>query len=178
MKLLILADIDDLHWKDGSGRADALLSCGDVFDQVILEAAKAYGCGFIGAVKGNHDSSESFAPPITDLHLQVREYRGLSFGGLNGSWRYKPRGHFLYEQLEVERSLAGLLPVQIFLSHNAPRGIHDREDGVHLGFDALRTYISRAKPKVVIHGHQHVDKETLMEGTKVIGVFGHRLLDV
>jgi predicted phosphodiesterase len=178
MKLLILADIDDLHWKHGSGQADALLSCGDVFDRVILEAAEAYGCGFIGAVKGNHDSAEAFVPPITNLHLQVREYQGVRLGGLSGSWRYKPRGHHLYRQDEVQEYLADFPPVDVFLSHNSPRMVHDKEDEVHYGFEGLNSYISRAKSKVVIHGHQHVDKETLMEGTRVIGVFGHRLLDV
>lgn len=44
MKLLILADIDDLHWNHGGGQADVLLSCGDIYDQVILEAAQAYSC--------------------------------------------------------------------------------------------------------------------------------------
>jgi hypothetical protein len=40
MNLLILADIDDLHWKSGAGQADLVISCGDVADQVILKAAK------------------------------------------------------------------------------------------------------------------------------------------
>ncbi len=30
MKLLVLADIDDLHWRGGGGRADALLALGDM----------------------------------------------------------------------------------------------------------------------------------------------------
>jgi len=34
MKLLIIADIDDLHWKHDEGRADILLSCGDVADRM------------------------------------------------------------------------------------------------------------------------------------------------
>jgi hypothetical protein len=40
MRLLILADIDDLHWHCGEGNADILLACGDITDQVILEAAQ------------------------------------------------------------------------------------------------------------------------------------------
>jgi len=82
MKLLILADIDDFQWKHGEGQADVVLSCGDVPDQVILEAAQAYGCALIFAVKGNHDASSTFPEPIVDLHLQVREHDGISFGGM------------------------------------------------------------------------------------------------
>lgn len=177
MKLLILADIDDLHWTHGSGKADMLLSCGDIYDQVILEAAKAYDCPLILAVKGNHDSHAPFPDPIVDLHLQTREYGGLRFGGLNGSWRYKPQGHFLYDQAEAESLLADFPPVDVFIAHNSPRGIHDQDDGVHYGFEALNTYILLAKPKLLIHGHQHVNMETQVGATRVIGVYGHRLVE-
>ena len=81
MKILAIADIDDFHWKHGYGKADVLLSCGDVLDEVILEAAKAYACETIFAVKGNHDISLPFAQPIADLHLRTREHGGLRFGG-------------------------------------------------------------------------------------------------
>jgi Icc-related predicted phosphoesterase len=178
MKLLVLADIYDLHWKHGEGQADVLLSCGDVSDQVILEAARAYGCALIFAVKGNHDSTSAFTHPIVDLHLRAWEHGGVSFGGLKGSWRYKPRGDFLYDQAEVQGLLAAFSPVEIFLSHNSPRDIHEREDKVHHGFEGLNTYIQRAKPKVVIHGHQHVNEESLLDETRVIGVHGHRLIKV
>lgn len=70
--------------------------------------------------------------------------------------------------------LAAFPPVDIFLSHNSPRGIHDREDEVHYGFEGLTTYISKENPAFVIHGHQHVNKETQVGDTQVIGVYGHR----
>ena len=41
-----------------------LLSCGDVSDRVILEAAEANACKIVFAVKGNHDANA----PILDLH--------------------------------------------------------------------------------------------------------------
>ena len=43
MKILAIADIDDFHWNYVPGQADVLLSCGDVSDQVILEAASQTG---------------------------------------------------------------------------------------------------------------------------------------
>jgi uncharacterized protein len=177
MKLLILADIDDFHWKHGPGQADIIVSCGDVSDQVILEAAHAYACSTIFAVKGNHDTDEAFEKPIIDLHLKVCEHGGIRFGGFQGSWRYKPRGHFLYDQEEVQDLLGNFPPVDIFLSHNSPRGIHDKDDEVHYGFDALNTFITKAKPQLVIHGHQHVDKETRINETRVIGVYGYKLIE-
>ena len=178
MRLLVIADIDDLRWKGGPGQADLLIACVDVSDPVILEVAEAYHCNRIFAVKGNHDFPASFPHPIVDLHLHVESYGEIAFGGFNGSWKYKPRGHYLYEQAEAMDLLKGFPPVDIFVSHNSPRGIHDKEDDIHTGFDVLRTYIQSAKPRLLIHGHQHLDAETLSAETKVLGVYGHRLIEV
>jgi len=41
MRVLILADIDAFSWTHDGGQADILVSCGDVCDRVILEAAAA-----------------------------------------------------------------------------------------------------------------------------------------
>ena len=178
MNLLILADMDDFHWPHGGGRADLLLACGDLSDQLILEAAQAYGNPRILAVKGNHDLPAPFPCPIEDLHLKVVEVGGLRIGGFNGCWKYKSRGAFLYDQAEAHQLLADFPPVDILLTHNSPRGIHDREDGIHQGFDALTDYIHLHEPRMVIHGHQHIDRETKVGRTTVIGVYGQRLLEL
>jgi len=178
MKLLVLADIDGFHWHGGSGRADALLALGDMADTVILEAAEAWQCPAVFAVKGNHDSESPFPEPIIDLHLRSSDLGGLRFGGLNGCWQYKPRGPFLYYQEEAESFMAAFPAVDIFISHNSPRRIHDREDEVHTGFSALNSYIDRAAPRLLLHGHQHVDKETQAGRTVVIGVFGWRAIKI
>jgi Icc-related predicted phosphoesterase len=178
MRILVISDIDDFDWEHGTGRADVLISCGDVSDQVILEAAESYGCTTILAVKGNHDPNTPFQPPITDMHLQTKEIDGLRFGGLSGSWKYKPRGHFLFEQWEVDKYLSNFPKVDIFLAHNSPRGIHDQEDEVHYGFDGLKTYVLERKPGILIHGHQHVNWESKLGETRIIGVYGYKVIEV
>ena len=178
MRLLVLADVDDIHWRGGTGQADILVSCGDVCDQLIIQAAEAYGCRRIFAVKGNHDLISPFPEPIADLHLRMEVWDGVRFGGFNGSWKYKPKGPFLYEQDEATELIASSPGVDFFVSHNSPRGIHDQDDEIHTGFEALVEYIRRHKPKVLIHGHQHLDSETELAGTRVIGVYGHRVLEV
>ena len=178
MKLLVIADIDEITWRGGGGQADVLVSCGDVCDQLILQAAVAYGCRQIFAVKGNHDLPSPFPAPIIDLHLHVEEYMGVRFGGFNGSWKYKPRGLYIYEQDEATGLLKDFSGVDVFVSHNSPRGIHDKQDKIHTGFDALGDYIRKQKPKVLIHGHQHVNAETDIGGTKVIGVYGQRVIEI
>ena len=178
MKLLLISDIDDLRWKHGNGQADLILSCGDVADQVILEACKAYNCQKIFAVKGNHDSISQFPEPIMDLHMTVREFKGWKFGGLNGSWRYKTRGPYLYDQAEVCKFMSFFPPVDILICHNSPEGIHDRADGIHAGFGGLTAYLMKHSPKMLVHGHQHVDCETRRGETHVIGVYGFKMVEI
>jgi len=178
MKLLVLADIDDLRWHGGRGRADLLLALGDMADAVILEAAEAWNCLRVFAVKGNHDSAGPFPEPIIDLHLRTMEFGGLRFGGLNGCWQYKPRGHFLYYQEEVEAFLEDFPAVDMFISHNSPRRVHDREDEIHTGFTALNSYIARMAPRLLLHGHQHQERETRVGETRVIGVYGWKEIEI
>jgi len=178
MTLLIIADDESLGPRVPDCNADLLVSCGDLPDPVILEAAKRCHCREIVAVKGNHDSSAPFPDPIRDLHMKIFEFRGLRFGGFCGSWKYKPRGNYLFDDSEVEQLLAGFPPVDIFVTHNSPRHVHDREDDVHIGFAAFNQYIERAKPRLMLHGHQHQNIETTLGSTRVLGTFGHRLLVV
>jgi predicted phosphodiesterase len=76
MRLFVIADIEDLRWKHGVGEADILRSCGDVSDHVIMEAADAFKCHAIFAVKGNHDSADPFPEPIVDLHRSSKKMFG------------------------------------------------------------------------------------------------------
>jgi len=176
MRLLVLADMDDLHWVHGTGQADVLLSCGGAYDGLILEAARKFNCSKVFAVKGDDDFDGPFPPPIIDLHLRVERHGDVTFGGLNASWRYKPRG-FVAEQDGAKLMLTGFPPVDVFVSHNPPREIHHTEDETRVGFEALNEYISRAKPRLLVHGHQHVNRETTVGATQVIGVYGYRVLE-
>jgi len=176
MTLLVIADDDSLLTDLPDAHADVLVSCGDLFDQAILRAAKRCHCRHILAVKGNHDSSAPFPSPIIELHLAIHTIQGITFGGFCGAWKYKPRGHHLFEQSEVEQALAGFPRVDIFVSHNSPRIIQDRDDHVHIGFTAFNSYIARAHPQRLLHGHQHLNTETVVGATSVIGTYGYRFV--
>ena len=173
MRVLLIADEEHIDF-DRELRADLLISCGDDAESFILHVAEMTLCRDILAVKGNHDSAGPFRRPIRDLHLAVHEFGGLRFGGFNGSWRYKPRGPFLYDQAEVERLLREFPPVDVFVAHNSPWHIHEWDERVHAGFQAFNAYLERAQPPYFIHGHQHLNEETLFGETRIIGVFGQR----
>jgi Icc-related predicted phosphoesterase len=174
MNVLIIADDESIVRQLPESHVDLLLSCGDFPDEMILLAAQKCKCRSILAVKGNHDSSGPFRAPIQDLHLKTLQFEGFTFGGFCGSWKYKPRGNYLFEQSEVESALAGFPRVDIFVTHNSPRHIHDRDDDVHSGFTAFNSYITRQRPRFVFHGHQHVNQETVVGATRVIGTYGFR----
>jgi Icc-related predicted phosphoesterase len=152
------------------------LTSANMPDALILEAAVKCQCRQILAVKGNHDTSAPFPAPIRDLHLNTFTFNGVKFGGFNGAWRYKPRGNFLWDHDEVESLIADFPPVDVFLAHNSPRGIHDRDDEVHIGFVAFTNYLTSAKPGFFIHGHMHHEIDTVVGTTRIIGVFGYRFL--
>jgi uncharacterized protein len=177
MIFLILADDSLVQRSIARNTADVVLSCGDISDDVILDVSQMVGCHQILAVKGNHDSSNDFPPQILDLHFTVHRIRGVAFGGFRGCWQYKPNGNYLFEQSEVDRLMKSFPPVDVFIAHNSPRFVHDRDDNVHYGFDAFGRYIDRAQPKYFIHGHQHVNCQTMMNKTCVIGVYGYKWLE-
>jgi uncharacterized protein len=178
MKILIIADEDSFIKTLTREPADVLVSCGDIADPVILQTAKEAQCSRIFAVKGNHDGAGPFPAPILDLHLRTEVFGSLTFGGFRGAWRYKPRGHFLYDEDEVAELVAAFPPVDVFVAHNSPRHVHDREDEVHLGFEAFVTYIHRVQPRFFLHGHQHATQETRIGETRVIGVYGQQRLEI
>jgi hypothetical protein len=70
-----------------------------------------------------------------------------------------------------------LPPVDVFVAHNSPAGVHERDQDVHQGFAALTDYIRRHTPRLMIHGHQHFNRETVVGRTRVVGVFGSRVDD-
>ncbi|MHA3774867.1 metallophosphoesterase family protein [Verrucomicrobiota bacterium sgz303538] len=176
MTILVIADDEELMKKLPDVEAEVLVSCGDLPEPTIRLAAQRCRCKVILAVKGNHDNSAPFEPPIIDLHLRSYTFRGVNFGGFCGAWKYKPRGNYLFQQSEVESALSTFPSVDVFVSHNSPRMIHDRDDEVHIGFNAFNSYISRARPRWLLHGHQHLNIESSVGATRVVGIYGHRFI--
>jgi Icc-related predicted phosphoesterase len=178
MTLLAIADDDFQIGKSNQASPDVLISLGDLDDAAIARAIEHYHPCTTLAVRGNHDSNAPFPSGIIDLHLSLHVINGIRFGGFAGSWRYKPCGHHLYDQEEVSHLLRNFPAVDVFVAHNSPFGVHQRDSGVHQGFHGFLDYIHRAKPKLFLHGHQHLDRTTTLGETSVVGVFGERLMQL
>lgn len=132
-------------------------------------------------VYGNHDDGRYLdAANTTNLHLASVTIDGVAFAGFEGCVRYKKRGTKLqYTQAEASRLARRLPPADVLLAHAPPAGIHEEpDDRAHEGFTALRDYIDRVRPGLVLHGHtpppprgtSHID------GTRVVHVVGARLV--
>ena len=178
MRVITIADDDSLVGKMDGESADVLISLGDIWDSTIEKAQAAYGCTTVFAVKGNHDSAAPFPSSVTDLHFNVTRHEGIRFGGFSGSWKYKPRGHHMFEQFEVTKALRSFPAVDVFVAHNSPTGFHERDSDVHQGFEAFADYIDRVQPRYFLHGHQHVNQVSQKGETTIIGVFGEATIDL
>jgi Icc-related predicted phosphoesterase len=81
------------------------------------------------------------------------------------------------------RGLIGRPAPQIFVTHSPPFGIGDDEDPAHVGFESFLGLIDRHEPPLWVHGHVHlygpeVQRVASRGQTKVVNVFGHRILEL
>ena len=194
------------HIRDRVGHVDLVLACGDL-PYYYLE----YVVGLLDAplfyVHGNHDQviarTMSGIPAAgstiswgTDLHVRPVEHRGLLLAGLEGCRRYSPKRPFQYTEAEMRwqamqlglKLWANRLRygrfVDILITHAPPRGIHDDEDVPHQGFESYLAFMRAHRPRLLIHGHQHVynrnaaTMETQFEDTLVVNTYGYRVIEL
>jgi hypothetical protein len=173
LNIIAIADDDSLvgHIAPLSD-VDLLLSLGDLYDVTLEKAIDLYAPEHVMAIRGNHCMDQPFPVPTVDLHLQIVNRFGLNFGGFAGSWQYKRLGNHMYTQEQVYVLLKDFPAVDIFIAHNSPRGIHERDTVNHQGFDAFLDYIDRVQPAYFLHGHQHCNTTSYRGKTRIIGVYG------
>ena len=195
MRILSVADkrhralydyFDPQRWKD----IDLVISCGDLDPGYLSFLVTVINTPLI-YVPGNHDVSYKKNPPegCDTIDGRVIEIGGIMVGGLGGSIWYN--GHDLqYSEKQMQRRVSGIIRqskkmggLDIFVSHAPPMGIHDLPDKCHNGFCAFRDLIDRLHPKVMLHGHNHEvynkkDRETVIDGVRVINAFGYYMFEV
>ena len=118
---------------------------------------------------------------------------GLRVAGLGGCLRYNdgPNQYTRRQQARRARSLSRRARwraardgrgVDVLLTHAPPRGVGDREDRAHQGFEALHWLARRIQPSLLLHGHIHPDEMPArvhrLGCTVVRNVAGHHLLDI
>ena len=81
------------------------------------------------------------------------------------------------------RGLVGLPKPRIFATHSPPFDLGDQKDMAHVGFRSFVDLIDGHQPPLWLHGHVHLygpDQERVQQkgDTKIVNVYGHRILDV
>jgi len=157
---------------------DLLISLGDMDNQYIERAIKLYKPALTIAVSGNHDSKMGLPSGVVSLNMETTIIDGVTFGGFPGCVKYKDSGAWLFEQRECAKLMRDMPPVDIFISHNSPYGVHDGEDLAHEGFRAFNEYIDIASPKYFFHGHQHDRCVTMVKNTVVRCFYGEESISI
>lgn len=183
MNILALADrrpkIDILQNVHNNSMDVVIILC-DLTREDILPLELITSIPKIG-VYGNHDSGNYMNElGIWDMHLKIRDFNGLKFGGFQGCVRYKDNPDaIMYTQEQAPEMMDGFPKVDIFISHCPPRGINDEEEVAHQGFSALRSYLDSRQPKAWLHGHTYPTKEqeTKIHGaTRIEYVYEYKLI--
>lgn len=161
---------------------DVIITLGDLEYTEIAELAYIKDIPKIG-VYGNHCTPGYMELlGITDLHLKTVTINGLTFGGFEGSHRYK-KDEFakMYTQEEALGLMVDFPYVDVFIAHSPPAGINDEDDPAHQGLLALRHYLDRCKPRYFFHGHTYPIQENVVTeyvGTQIIYITADQIVDL
>jgi len=119
-------------------------------------------------------SEPPWPPGAVNADGRVVDVAGLRIAGLGGSLRYStgPNQYSQRAQARRARSLARRARlrrwrdgrgVDVVLAHAPPRGVGDRDDLPHQGFDCLAPLLSRIGAPLLLHGHIHPYGDDLVD---------------
>lgn len=168
MKILALSDEECAalwdHYVPGRlAGYDLILSCGDLKAEYLSFLVTMGRCPVL-YVHGNHDEGYQRLPPegcdCIDDRLVI--YNGVRILGLGGCRWYHP-GPFQYTEAQMRRRIRRLRfalwragGVDLVVTHAPPRGVGDRDDPAHVGFQCLVDLVQRYHPQYLLHGHIHL----------------------
>lgn len=184
MRVLVIADRSpdlpsDLPRFIDAERVEAIITAGDLI-AADLKRLAALPLPKLG-VYGNHCNGRYLEDlGFTNLHLRTATLGSLRLTGLQGCVRYKTgESDILYTQEEYHHLVRQLLPADVLITHCPPRGINDHTDPAHVGIDALREWVDRHPPAVLVHGHTYPKPPLTQHGpTRVEYVAGASILDI
>lgn len=186
VKLLVIADrppIEDSKQVVEQNQVDLVVTLGDLDGASLASLKEITNIPKIG-VYGNHCSGNYFeGVGINNMHMMTWQYKGVIFGGFQGSLRYKKDPlAIMYTQDEAEHLFTHFPYVDVLLTHSPPLGIHDEpNDPVHQGLSAIRNYVDKHQPKYVLHGHVYVSPDVLRTkhgDTEVVFVYRQQVIEL
>lgn len=190
MRILAIADVEDDTLEnhlahEGRGAYDVVVSCGDLRLSYLDYVATMANAPLL-YVRGNHDTTYEDDPALggINLHGRIETIGGLRFGGLEGSVRYR-EGIVGYSQAEMRHKAVALGlraaltgGIDVLVTHAPARGHGDLEDLPHQGFDAFNGLLTWTKPRIMLHGHVHLDyglitrEQQHPSGARLVNAYG------
>jgi len=196
MKILVIADVhgysEDISRFFGKIDAtdfDLIISPGDFTDMfnqppgfsqhniadVILQKLVAFGTPLF-CVPGNHDPYEiieAFEEYDVNLHGKVKKFKNETFMGWGGALT---PFHTAFEPTEeetkevLEKMGKDVNDDFIMILHNPPKNtkLDTMANGEHVGSQAIRDFIEKRKPKLVISAHIHESRGVDMLGESML----------
>ncbi len=177
-----------------------LVGCGDLPYEYLEFLVSIYNVPLI-YVPGNHDPAydihdlRSQAQGCDNLDGRITSVRGLRVAGLGGSVLYQPASPNQYTQQEFTLRVLRLLPrlwwmrlagrpLDLFVAHSPPLGIHDDDDPPHRGLAAFNLLLRLAHPRYFLHGHTMFYRQNLQnhiteyQRTQIINIYPFRVLEI
>lgn len=180
MTILHYSDKADPTLMELYEQADVLIATGDLtlfdFGTLAMRPAKKPAFG----VYGNHDSGTYLEElGIINLHNQVYEYAGMTWGGWQGCLRYKRGGGPQFAEEEALVWSQSFPAVDVLLLHAGPKDmLDDPSDSVHIGSAAVKNYVLTKQPRFVFCGHQYSHAELSVANTSLFRTYGARLIEL
>lgn len=172
---------------------ELILACGDLAPSYLEYLVNVLNIPLY-YVFGNHDTKtdQTFARGCICIDEKSVKFKNLLIAGLSGSIKYST-GDFMFTEAGMHKKIAKLFPhilmnrirhgryMDILITHSPVAGIHENNDPVHKGFNALRAFIKHYRPVLHIHGHTMVVKEqykTQYKETTIINTNNYKILDI
>lgn len=196
MKILALSDVEskalwDFFIPERLEGIDIIISCGDL-DPNYLSFLATFFHGPVLYVHGNHDGRYEKRPPEGCICIEdkIYEYEGVRFLGLGGSMRYKD-GPWQFTQRKMDLRVGKLWLKLIFhrgfdvlVTHAPAWQINDHDDLVHTGFKAFRRLLEKYGPKLMLHGHVHLNygmnaqRIRTLDGTTIVNAYERYVVEI
>ena len=181
MKILAVSDEEctalwDYYTPGKLADYDLILSCGDLKPQYLEFLVTMARCPVL-YIHGNHDERYDRNPPqgCVSIEDKLIVFNGVRILGLGGCRQYHPGPH-QYTEAQMRRrirkmrwQLKKLGGVDIVITHSPARGLGDREDPAHIGFQAIRDFLEEYQPAYLIHGHVHKSYEQNFQRLHTLG---------
>ena len=193
MKILAISDTESKYIYDyfdpkNFTDIDLILSAGDLNANYLSFVATVFTCPVL-YVHGNHDKRLINEPPEGCICIDdsIYNYKGIRIAGIGGCMKYTG-GPFQY----TEREMAWRLTKHRFkfrkgfdllLTHSPAYGIGDGGDQAHVGFKCFLKLLDQHQPKIMVHGHQHLNygkgqRYHQYNDVKIINAYGYTVFEI